>query len=38
MGDEWKISRRNVVKQWHRGPLPRPGQGQLEADVDDATS
>lgn len=21
----WKICRRNVVKQWHRGPLPRPG-------------
>ncbi len=38
VGDEWKISRRNVVNQWHRGPLPRPGQGQLEADVDDATS
>ena len=25
-GDGWKIVRRNVVKQWHRGPLPRPGQ------------
>ena len=22
--DGWKICRRNVVKQWHRGPLPRP--------------
>jgi len=21
----WKICRRHVVKQWHRGPLPRPG-------------
>ena len=23
-GDTWKISHRHVVKQWHRGPLPRP--------------
>jgi hypothetical protein len=23
-GEGWKICRRNVVKQWHRGPLPRP--------------
>ena len=22
-GDGWTIFRRNVVKQWHRGPLPR---------------
>ncbi len=22
--DDWKILRRNVVNQWHRGPLPRP--------------
>jgi len=25
-GDTWKILRRNVVKQWHRGPLPRPNE------------
>jgi hypothetical protein len=24
VGDGWQILRRNVVKQWHRGPLPRP--------------
>ncbi len=24
LGSGWKIFRRNVVKQWHRGPLPRP--------------
>ena len=23
-GDGWKIAFRHVVKQWHRGPLPRP--------------
>ncbi|MCH2171412.1 nuclear transport factor 2 family protein [Myxococcota bacterium] len=23
-GQEWKISHRRVVKQWSRGPLPRP--------------
>lgn len=23
----WKIIRRNVVKQWHRGPFPRPSLG-----------
>jgi hypothetical protein len=22
--DDWKISARNVVNQWTRGPLPRP--------------
>ena len=26
-GSGWKIFRRNVVKQWHRGPLPRPRPG-----------
>lgn len=25
---DWRIIRRHVVKQWHRGPLPRPGQRQ----------
>lgn len=24
VGDEWKIIRRKRVKQWHRGPFPRP--------------
>ncbi len=38
VGEEWKISRRNVIKQWHRGPLPRPGQSELEAKVSDSTS
>ncbi len=37
VGDEWKINRRNVIRQWHRGPLPRPSQSELEAKVDDAT-
>jgi hypothetical protein len=23
----WKIIRRNVIKQWHRGPFPRPSLG-----------
>ena len=27
-GNGWKIVRRNVVKQWHRGPLPRPAQAE----------
>ncbi len=36
VGGAWKISRRNVIKQWHRGPLPRPGQQELEAEVADA--
>jgi hypothetical protein len=22
--DDWRIIRRRVIKQWHRGPLPRP--------------
>ncbi len=26
-GSGWKIFRRNVVKQWHRGPLPRARPG-----------
>jgi len=26
-GKGWTICRRNVVKQWHRGPLPRPDEG-----------
>ena len=30
---DWKIVRRNVVKQWHRGPLPRPGQDALEREA-----
>ena len=29
-GGDWKILRRNVVRQWSRGPLPRPGQSELE--------
>ena len=24
VGDDWKIIRRNMVKQFHRGPFPRP--------------
>ncbi len=24
VGDDWKIIRRNTVKQWHTGPFPRP--------------
>jgi hypothetical protein len=27
VGDGWKIIRRNTVKQWHRGPFPRPALG-----------
>ncbi|MBM3658310.1 MAG: nuclear transport factor 2 family protein [Actinobacteria bacterium] len=23
-GDDWKIARREAVRQWHTGPLPRP--------------
>ena len=26
-GKGWTIFHRNVVKQWHRGPLPRPHGG-----------
>ena len=26
-GDGWKIIARNTVKQWHRGPFPRPSLG-----------
>ena len=26
-GDDWKIIRRNTVKQWHTGPFPRPSLG-----------
>lgn len=25
--DDWKIIRRNTVKQWHTGPFPRPSLG-----------
>ena len=25
--DGWRIKHRHVVKQWHRGPLPRPSPG-----------
>lgn len=24
VGDDWKISRREAVRQWHTGPFPRP--------------
>jgi hypothetical protein len=24
VGDEWKIVRREAVRQWHTGPFPRP--------------
>jgi hypothetical protein len=24
VGDEWKIMRREAVRQWHTGPFPRP--------------
>jgi hypothetical protein len=27
VGEGWKIIRRNTVKQWHRGPFPRPSIG-----------
>ncbi|MBW2722753.1 MAG: nuclear transport factor 2 family protein [Deltaproteobacteria bacterium] len=27
VGSGWKIIRRNVIKQWHRGPFPRPSLG-----------
>jgi len=27
VGDDWKIIRRAAVKQWHRGPFPRPSLG-----------
>ncbi len=27
VGEEWKIIRRKMVKQWHRGPFPRPSLG-----------
>lgn len=27
VGDDWKIIRRSAVKQWHRGPFPRPSLG-----------
>lgn len=27
VGDGWKIIRRTAVKQWHRGPFPRPSLG-----------
>lgn len=27
VGDGWKIIRRKAVKQWHRGPFPRPSLG-----------
>lgn len=36
VGNEWKISRRIVIRQWHRGPMP--GQSELEASVDDTTA
>ena len=26
-GSGWKIIRRNVIEQWHRGPFPRPSLG-----------
>jgi hypothetical protein len=27
VGDEWKIVRREAVRQWHTGPFPRPSIG-----------
>ena len=27
VADDWKIIRRNTVKQWHTGPFPRPSLG-----------
>jgi hypothetical protein len=27
VGESWKIIRRKTVKQWHRGPFPRPTLG-----------
>ena len=27
VGDDWKIVRREAVRQWHSGPLPRPAIG-----------
>ena len=27
VGDEWKIARREAVRQWHTGPFPRPSIG-----------
>jgi hypothetical protein len=23
-GDAWRIARRSTIRQWHRGPFPRP--------------
>jgi hypothetical protein len=28
VGDDWKISRREAVLQWHTGPFPRPALGE----------
>jgi hypothetical protein len=27
VGEGWKIIRRTAIKQWHRGPFPRPSLG-----------
>jgi hypothetical protein len=27
VGDDWKITRREAVRQWHTGPFPRPSIG-----------
>jgi hypothetical protein len=28
VGDDWKIARREAVRQWHTGPFPRPSIGE----------